>query len=179
MIALTANAMEGDREKCIAAGMDDYISKPVTMQSLYSALDRYIGLDKPVQTQKEARLSAEAEMQSQLQCDNLEQVIERLIDEACFRRDDAQKLITGYFYKLTDVLSRIRTYLQNGNMSKAAEEVYNLKGSSGNLRLKNLHHAVIQLGEAILEKDVGKSLVHLQRIDAYLKDIQGLLKDNR
>jgi CheY-like chemotaxis protein len=42
ILAMTANAMEGDRERCMAAGMDDYLPKPVTLDALRTALQRWL-----------------------------------------------------------------------------------------------------------------------------------------
>ncbi len=39
IVAMTANAMQGDREECLAAGMDDYITKPIRVDALVEALN--------------------------------------------------------------------------------------------------------------------------------------------
>ena len=50
VIALTANAMQGDREKCIESGMDDFMSKPIIMNELFCAIEKWLdGTEMPFQ----------------------------------------------------------------------------------------------------------------------------------
>jgi len=52
IIAMTAHAMQGDREHCIEAGMNDYVTKPVSPQALVEALDKWLPKEKKTESTK-------------------------------------------------------------------------------------------------------------------------------
>jgi signal transduction histidine kinase/DNA-binding response OmpR family regulator len=57
IIAMTAHALKGDQERCISAGMDAYVSKPIRTSELFSTIERLLGSKRSVQTQDSAGLS--------------------------------------------------------------------------------------------------------------------------
>ena len=124
IIALTANALTGDRQKCLDAGMNDYISKPVHLSELQAALERGAAALPAVRHHQSSarRLSMEAWRDLGI-ADSVEAIAE-LLD--LFRKDGAlrsQQMITAAAEK---------------NIDQWLAAAHSLKGSSSNLGARNL-----------------------------------------
>jgi signal transduction histidine kinase/DNA-binding response OmpR family regulator len=118
IVALTARAMAGDREQCLAAGMDAYLSKPLRSDELLATIDSLVARE-PVATAVPAPHAASA-MDADALLKNFG------------GRADLLKQVIGVFLEDTPtILSRITDALRAGNGAEVAAAAHALKGSVG------------------------------------------------
>jgi CheY-like chemotaxis protein len=129
IIAMTANAMDGDRERCLEAGMDDYIAKPVRRENLEAVLgrwqtDRAGSAGEPPASLSEERGNAAASVDPAVLTD-LRQL------------DATGELLTTIITLFLDETPRLQERMQAAfcrtDATALAEAAHTLKGSSGNL----------------------------------------------
>jgi signal transduction histidine kinase/DNA-binding response OmpR family regulator len=132
IIAITANALQGDRESCLAAGMDDYLSKPFTQQALGQTIARWISLPRMAALPDEAAAktppAAAPDQQINRQALNNIRALSATHGDALLER-----VLQAFLEDTPTHLQTIRQAIASGNAVQMRKAAHSLKSSSANV----------------------------------------------
>jgi CheY-like chemotaxis protein/HPt (histidine-containing phosphotransfer) domain-containing protein len=148
IIAMTAHAMKGDREKCLEAGMDDYISKPVAPGALAEAMEKWL----PKENAECGMMNDECGMMND-ECRKKKEEIDeggsppslltphaslifdraglmaRLMDD----EDLLRMIVAGFLKDIPEQISALKEYIDQGGAEQAGSQAHKIKGAAANV----------------------------------------------
>jgi PAS domain S-box-containing protein len=147
IVAMTANAMAGDREKCLDAGMNDHVGKPIDPEELFRALDRWI-VDRPglgVSVKKAGDDSAEEIAIPDLPGFDTAGGLARVGGNRLVYRS----LLVKFYLRYGGAVDDVRIALDANKQEDAHRASHTLKGVAGNIGALDLQKAATDLDAAV------------------------------
>lgn len=127
IIALTANAMHGDREKCFSAGMDDYLTKPFEEEDIYKMLCKWLNTATDATEQKPSNADnakADSQFMHNSTLDNLRQFLSE---------EKLSLLLARYIDDSANLIQQLQVALEMDNQTEARRLAHSLKSTSANV----------------------------------------------
>ncbi|MBF0127957.1 MAG: response regulator, partial [Magnetococcales bacterium] len=148
VIAMTANAMAGDREKATGAGMNDHIAKPINVREMFTTMARWITPSGLVSVETPLTSSVPttpAELPEHLPGIDLADGLARCNgDKALYRR-----LLDKFRANQADILTRVQEHWAGQEREEAIRQVHTLKGVAGSVGAKALQQAAKELESSL------------------------------
>ena len=170
VIALTANAMVGDREKCIRVGMDDYLSKPIKPEKLLAIIQKWVGQttsnDCVTEDVCEALFSEKEELPDAppLDMDHLNMFTDGDTEEE-------QQLLDVFFDQVEISLKELEDSCSNNNKDEWRKAAHKFKGSAANLGAHVLSSSC-EVAEKRFDDPLEQRVVMLEDINNNVRELK-------